>query len=60
MSTLIILFASFKLVLDFNNYYSYLGSKLDDTQRDNMVKYLESQIEDIQEILDTHNSVTEI
>jgi len=29
-------------------------------ERDNMVKYIESQIEDIQEILDTHNSVTEI
>ena len=29
-------------------------------ERDEMVKYIESQIEDIQEILDTHNSVTEI
>jgi hypothetical protein len=29
-------------------------------ERDNIIKYIESQIEDIQEILDTHNSVTEI
>ena len=29
-------------------------------ERDNMVKYIESQIEDIQEILDNHNAVTEI
>jgi hypothetical protein len=29
-------------------------------ERDNIVKYIESQIEDIQEILDNHNAVTEI
>ena len=29
-------------------------------ERDEMVKYIESQIEDIQEILDNHNAVTEI
>jgi hypothetical protein len=35
-------------------------SEIGIVERDEMVKHIEAQIEEIQDILDTHNAVTEI